>query len=353
MTFFNNVYKDRRVFITGHTGFKGSWFLCALERLGAKCGGFSLPQTVSEPNHFALLDLSCRDIRGDVNDFSALQRAIHEFEPEIVFHLAAQPLVRLSYKEPLETFSTNVMGTVNLLESCKTCETIRSVVVITTDKVYENRENTEGYCEADRLGGFDPYAASKACAELVIASYRQSFYETTGKLLASARAGNVIGGGDWAEDRLLPDLVKAAVQNKTVQIRMPEAVRPWEHVLEPLFGYLRLGQCLMEGKAEFGAAWNFGPNPDGCVSVGTLVQQAGTYWNRIKAEFPSWIDDSLHETKLLYLNCEKAKTHLGWQPVWNFAETLRYTVDWYREFYENQKVLTSEQLERYMKAHDE
>lgn len=348
-----SIYANRRVFITGHTGFKGSWFLAALENAGATCCGFSLPQSVSEPNHFSLLKLASTDIRGDVNDFAAVNRAIQDFQPEIIFHLAAQPLVRLSYARPLETFTTNVLGTANLLEAARQCDTVQSVVVITTDKVYENRENTEGYREDDRLGGFDPYAASKACAELVVASYRQSFYQKNGKLLASVRAGNVIGGGDWAEDRLIPDLVKAAAQNKTVPIRMPMAVRPWEHVLEPLFGYLRVGELLLEGKSEFAAAWNFGPDKDGCVSVGTLVEQAGLYWNRIKAEFPvlsKKIDQSLHETTLLYLNCDKAQSLLGWKPVWNFEETLRHTIEWYREFYENKKVLTLEQLEQYKGA---
>ncbi|MGL4943340.1 MAG: CDP-glucose 4,6-dehydratase [Thermoguttaceae bacterium] len=347
MPIFRDVYNNRRVFVTGHTGFKGSWLVAWLERLGAVCCGFSLPGAVSSPDHFSLLNLNVNDVRGDVADIASLRNAIRHFEPEIVFHLAAQPLVRLSYAKPLETFTTNVIGTANLLEAARDCESVKAVVIITTDKVYENREWDWGYRENDRLGGHDPYAASKACAEIVVSSYRQSFYQSGGKLLASVRAGNVIGGGDWAGDRLIPDLVRAALKGETTHIRMPHATRPWEHVLEPLFGYLCLGQCLLEGQSGFADAWNFGPNIEGCISVGNLVEKVGCCWDRIRVALSKDCDNDLHETTLLYLNSDKARLKLGWEPVWSFDATLRHTIEWYREFYENKRVITLNQLERY------
>lgn len=345
---FHSVYNSRRVFVTGHTGFKGSWLAAWLERLGAVCGGFSLPGTVTSPDHFSLINLNIADIRGDVTNLAALRNALHHFAPEIVFHLAAQPLVRRSYQQPLETFATNVTGTANLLEAVRGCASVKAVVVITTDKVYENREWDWGYRENDRLGGHDPYAASKACAELVVASYRQSFCHDSGKLLASTRAGNVIGGGDWADDRLIPDLVRAALKDETTHIRMPHATRPWQHVLEPLSGYLLLGERLLASDISAAAAWNFGPNDDGCVSVSELAQRATQCWSQIHVTQSESLVTPLHETTALRLDWTKAKKCLGWQPVWTFDETMQHTLDWYREYAENDNVLTTNQLEQYI-----
>jgi CDP-glucose 4,6-dehydratase len=348
MRFFNDIYKDRRVFLTGHTGFKGSWLACWLSRwLGAKVCGFSDDQK-TEPHHYSLLkdSLDIDDHCGDIRHYEAVARSLCEFQPEIVFHFAAQPLVRRSYKEPLETFSTNTLGTANILQSARQCDSVKAVVIITTDKVYENLEVPRGYKETDVLGGYDPYAASKACAEIVVNSFRRSFYETEKKLLASCRAGNVVGGGDWAEDRLIPDIVRSAARGDTTFIRMPGAVRPWEHVLEPISGYLLLGQYLLEGKSEFAEAWNFGPDVESNVTVGEVVKRASEIWNKIHIDVSK--EPQPHETTLLMLDCEKAKTRLNWKPVWNLQQTIEKTVEWYREFYEHGTILTWEQLEEYI-----
>jgi len=345
MHFFNNTYNQRRVLVTGHTGFKGTWLCAWLEKLGAETIGFSDPQR-NVPDHYELLNLPIIHQEGDVRDYVRLQSVIRTYRPEIVFHLAAQPLVRRSYDDPLETFSTNVLGTANLLQAVRECDSVKAAVVITTDKVYENKEREQGYREKDVLGGHDPYAASKACAELVVSSFRQSFYEAEGKLLASCRAGNVIGGGDWAADRLIPDLMRAAAKGETTPIRMPQAVRPWEHVLEPLAGYLQLGQMLLEGKAEFAQAWNFGPDAPGHETVGEIIRLASQYWSTIQAEMT--MPASRHETTLLKLDCTKARHRLSWQPVWNLQRTVEKTVEWYREYYEHRAVLTWKQLETYL-----
>ena len=345
---FNNIYQGKKVFLTGHTGFKGSWLSLWLEQLGAVVGGFSQWEPVSTPCHVSLLTPPAHDFRGDVREFDKLNFAVQRFAPEIVFHLAAQPLVRKSYGDPLETFSTNILGTANLLRACCDIPSVKAVVVITTDKVYENREWSWGYRETDTLGGHDPYAASKACAELVVNSFRKSFYETEGKLTASCRAGNVIGGGDWAHDRIVPDMVRATAKGETTIIRMPNAVRPWEHVLEPLAGYLLVGQRLLEGKAEFAQAWNFGPDTEGIVTVAQLVELAKTHWNALKIDLDRLTGQPLHETSYLSLDCSKAKHRLGWLPVWSLAETVRHTIDWYREYYENNKVATLEQLSQFV-----
>lgn len=351
MPFFNNIYQQRRVFVTGHTGFKGTWLCAWLKKLGADIIGFSNQQR-SVPCHYELLNLPVVHQQGDIRDYSHLRDVIQSYRPEIVFHLAAQPLVRRSYNDPLETFSTNVLGTANLLQAVRECDSVKATVVITTDKVYENKESEQGYRETDILGGYDPYAASKACAELVVGSFRQSFYEAEGKLLASCRAGNVIGGGDWAEDRLIPDLVRAAAKNETTEIRMPQAVRPWEHVLEPLAGYLQLGQRLLEGKAEFAEAWNFGPDSAGHETVGEIVRLASHFWQKVKiAETTS--QANCHETTLLKLDCTKAKHRLNWKPVWNLQRTVEKTVEWYREYYEHGTILTWEQLETYLEDANE
>ena len=346
MPFFNQLYNQRPVLVTGHTGFKGSWLCAWLEKLGAKVIGFSDQQRTA-PNHYELLNLPIIDLQGDVRNLSQLQDAFQKHQPEIVFHLAAQALVRRSYREPLETFSMNTLGTANVLQAARESDSVKAVIIVTTDKVYENLEVPRGYKETDTLGGHDPYAASKACAELVVNSYRQSFYEVSGKLLASCRAGNVIGGGDWAEDRLIPDLIKAAAKNETLSIRMPQAVRPWEHVLEPLGGYLLLGQYLLEGKSEFAQAWNFGPDPESNVTVGEVVKLATSIWDKIQIDVSR--EPQPHETTLLMLDCEKAKTQLNWKPVWNLQQTVEKTVQWYREYYEHGTISTRRQLEDYLK----
>jgi CDP-glucose 4,6-dehydratase len=348
MKFFNDIYRDRRVFLTGHTGFKGTWLCAWLEKLGAKIIGFSDHQR-SNPCHYELLNLPIVHHQGDIRDLMQLQSVFKTHQPEIVFHLAAQPLVRRSYNDPLETFSTNVLGTANVLQATRECDSVKAAVMITTDKVYENKECEEGYRETDTLGGYDPYAASKACAELVIGSFRQSFYAAEGKLLASCRAGNVIGGGDWAEDRLIPDLIRAAARGETTAIRMPQAVRPWEHVLEPLAGYLQLGQMLLEGKTEFAQAWNFGPDATGHETVGEIVRLASQYWRAIKSA-ETTPQTSRHETTLLKLDCTKAKRQLNWKPMWNLQQTIKKTVEWYREYYEHGSILTWKQLEAYMEC---
>ena len=344
MKFFNNIYKDCRVFLTGHTGFKGSWLSCWLSRwLGAKICGFSNDQK-TEPHHYSLIkdSLNIDDHCGNVCDYEMVNRSLYEFHPEIVFHFAAQPLVRRSYKETLETVSTNVLGTANILQAARQCDSVKAVVIITTDKVYENLEVQRGYKETDVLGGYDPYAASKACAELVVGSFRKSFYETAGKLLASCRAGNVVGGGDWAEDRLIPDLVRSAARGDTTFIRMPSAIRPWEHVLEPLSGYLLLGQRLLEGKSEFAEAWNFGPDATSNVTVGEVVKSASEVWNKIRVNISK--EPQPHETTLLMLDCEKAKTRLNWKPIWNLQETIDFTIHWYQQYYEKNKIETFQQM---------
>jgi len=345
---FQNIYNKARVFITGHTGFKGSWLTAWLSRLGAEVCGFS-DQRYTEPCHYALLNPSIRDECGDIRDCDWLVDVLGSFSPDIVFHLAAQPLVRRSYREPLETFSTNVLGTANLLQACCQTPSVKAIVIITTDKVYENREWNWGYREIDPLGGHDPYAASKACTEIVAASFRRSFLEEKNVLLATCRAGNVIGGGDWGEDRLIPDLIRAAAKGKITPIRMPHAVRPWQHVLEPLAGYLLVGQKLLENEKSFADAWNFGPDADGSVSVGKVAQLAMKHWKQIRVELTdSNMKPPRHETSYLTLDSSKARQLLHWKPVWNIEETLLQTIRWYKHYYAAGEILTHKQLELFM-----
>ncbi|KWR79436.1 CDP-glucose 4,6-dehydratase [Cupriavidus sp. IDO] len=326
---FDDIYEGRRVLLTGHTGFKGSWLAQWLVQLGATLTGFALAPATT-PSHWQLLDLPATDLRGDVRDLPALDAALAQSQPEIVFHLAAQPLVRRSYRDPLESWSTNVMGTANVLEACRRHRCVRAVVVVTTDKVYANQEWAWGYRESDRLGGHDPYSASKAAAELVAASYRQGFFSQDGApLLATARAGNVLGGGDWSEDRLIPDLVRASSRGETLEIRSPHATRPWQHVLDCLAGYLLLGQRLLEGDHSCAAAWNFGPAAQDNRSVEAVLAQMQGHWPAL-----AWrVSDAPqpHEAKLLYLDSSLARSRLGWQPAWNLGQALAATAAWYRE----------------------
>ena len=352
-TCFGGVYNGTKVFITGHTGFKGSWLALWLKRLGADVCGYALDPP-SSPSHFDLLDLEMTSIISDVRDVEALERAMADFQPEIVFHMAAQPLVRLGYREPAETFETNIMGTVNVFEACRKATSVRAIVNITSDKCYDNKEWIWGYRENDPMGGYDPYSASKGCAELVANCYRRSYFNnaTFGKehntLLASCRAGNVIGGGDWADDRLIPDIMKATDKNETVTIRNPIATRPWQHVLEPLSGYLCVGWQLLDGRADCADGWNFGPADEGNLSVGQVVAKSKTYWSKINyVANPPAAD--IHEAQLLHLDCSKASYHLKWKPVWRIDDTLKRTVSWYKAFYEAGELLSIGDLEAYVK----
>ncbi len=342
---FGGVYQGRRVLVTGHSGFKGSWLCAWLAQLGATVRGVALPPE-STPNHVALLHTEMESVWCDLRDAENLDRAVREFHPEILFHLAAQPLVRRSYRDPAETFSVNVGGTVNLLESVRNCGSLRSVVIVTSDKCYRNDERQAGYREEEPLGGRDPYSASKGCQEIVAASFRDSFLSASGILLATARAGNVIGGGDWAEDRLIPDLVRAAERGEVEPLRSPDAVRPWQHVLEPLSGYLELGRRLFAGDAACADAWNFGPAESEAVTVGEAAANMKRFWDRVEYRFAP-PPGAPHEAKLLRLDCGKAERGLGWHGVWNVEETFRRTAGWYRDYYETGRIGTMADLDAY------
>lgn len=333
----NTVFwRGKRVFLTGHTGFKGSWLSLWLQRLGAELTGFSL-RPPTEPNLFdeARVGQGMRSIIGDIRDLAALQQAMQDAQPDIVIHMAAQPLVRYSYENPVETYAVNVMGTVHLLEAVRNTPSVKAVVNITTDKCYENREWVWGYRENEPMGGYDPYSNSKGCAELVSAAYRSSFfnansYEEHGVALATVRAGNVIGGGDWARDRLIPDTLAAFEQGKAVNIRNPKAIRPWQHVLEPLRGYLILAEYLSEQGSSYAEGWNFGPNDEDAKPVGWIVEQMAKLWGRDA----NWqIDPKTHphEANYLKLDISKARSRLDWQPALRLNDALKLIIDWAKQ----------------------
>ncbi|WP_158885973.1 CDP-glucose 4,6-dehydratase [Rhodanobacter sp. L36] len=344
---FGGAYEGRRVLVTGHTGFKGSWLCLWLEAMGAQVSGLALaPDT--ELAHWNLLGLSdVRDTRVDIRDGNALRQALDAIQPEVIFHLAAQPLVRRSYGDPVTTFDTNVTGLVNLLEAVRSTTSVRALVNATTDKVYLDQPTTSGYREDHPLGGHDPYSTSKACAELVTDCYRKSFFSVSGPRMATARAGNVIGGGDWSEDRLVPDLVRAASTGTALSIRNPGAVRPWQHVLEPLSGYLRLGEALLTG-ADVEGAWNFGPSLDANLPVQELVTKMKDHWPEFLVEHDA--TPQPHEAGVLRLDCSKAAQTLGWRPVWNADDTLQRTSHWYRAYYEHGLICSRSDLRDYVAA---
>lgn len=323
-------WAGRRVFLTGHTGFKGGWLALWLRELGAEVYGYALP-AATEPSLWqaARLHELAPGTLADIRDAQRLADAVTAFAPEIVLHLAAQPLVRESYRTPAETYATNVMGTLNLLEAVRKCDSVCAVVVVTSDKCYENREWLWPYREQDSLGGHDPYSSSKACTELLCASWRESFLREAGVALATARAGNVLGGGDWSADRLVPDILRAWQTGESLTLRYPQAVRPWQHVLEPLHGYLALAQALVEQGEAVASAWNFGPDAEGLVSVGDLVDRLARHW---PGEARWSVDAAVqpHEAGLLSLDSAKARAKLDWRPRWALQQALERTLDWHQ-----------------------
>ena len=326
------AFRDTKVLITGHTGFKGAWLAMWLKQLGARVSGFALAPEDGEKSLFSLASVEhgLSSVIADLREQQAVHAAFKESNPDIVFHLAAQSLVRRSYEQPVETYATNVMGTVHVLEAARASSNLKGIVVVTSDKCYQNLEQQKGYQEDDPMGGADPYSSSKGCAELVVEAYRRSFFsDADNALIASARAGNVIGGGDWCQDRLVPDIARAIASNSPVIIRNPDAIRPWQHVLEPLRGYLMLGERLLKGQREFAEGWNFGPNESDAIPVGDLAEKIGSVWGKgtitrqSNAQAP-------HEAGILTLDVEKARSRLGYHPILYIDAAIALTVDWYR-----------------------
>lgn len=348
-------WKDKKVFITGHTGFKGGWLSLWLASMGAKVTGYALaPDTT--PNLFNVLAIDSlleKSHIADIRDLSSLQKAMSEAKPDVVIHMAAQPLVRYSYANPVETYATNVMGTVHVLESARSIDTLRATVIVTTDKCYENKEWTWGYRENEPMGGYDPYSNSKGCAELVTSAYRQSYFSKSNSTnnVASARAGNVIGGGDWSKDRLIPDAIKAFEANKPLMIRNPLATRPWQHVLEPLSGYLILAQALYERGSDFASGWNFGPRDEDNRSVQEVINLLITGWCDV-AKWQKESSEQPHEANLLKLDCSKARFQLGWLPQWNLETAMQKIVQWQKAYQakKNMQEVSLAQINQYISA---
>jgi CDP-glucose 4,6-dehydratase len=346
-------WRGKKVFVTGHTGFKVSWLSLWLQEMGATVTGYSLPAP-TKPSLFEMAAVAekMHSITGDVRNLEALSQAMADAKPDIVLHLAAQPLVRLSYKIPVDTYSTNVMGTVHVLEAIRNTPSVKAAVMVTTDKCYENKEWIWGYREDEPMGGHDPYSNSKGCAELVVSAYRRSFFHTANApRIASARAGNVIGGGDFAEDRLIPDIVRAAQAQTTLEIRHPEATRPWQHVLEPLSGYLSLAEKLYcTDGAKFAEGWNFGPHESDAWPVKQVVEGIFSTWNNVKIPVQFGTPSEVHEAKWLALDISKARHKLGWTPNLPLTEGLRWTAEWYQAQTEkrNMRELTLKQIHAFM-----
>jgi len=319
-------WRGKRVFVTGHTGFKGSWLSLWLQRLGAEVTGYALPPATT-PSLFSVANVATNmtSVFGDIRDLAALKRTIGEAQPEIVFHMAAQPLVRASYLDPIDTYSTNVLGTVNLFEAIRSQGSVRAVVNVTSDKAYENREWVWGYRETDPMGGYDPYSSSKGCAELVTAAYQRSF----GLPVASVRAGNVMGGGDWSPDRLVPDILAALSANRPIEIRNPTATRPWQHVLDPLRGYLTVAERVNGDPGRYAEGWNFGPEEASCQPVSAVLEACVKAWGT-EASWRRQTGDHPHEANFLKLDSSKSRSRLGWSPRLTFTETTQITVDWHR-----------------------
>lgn len=347
-----SFWVGKKVFLTGHTGFKGSWLSLWLHLLGAEVTGYAL----EAPTTHSLFELGKietfmkKSIYGDVSDLELLTQSMVQAEPDIVIHMAAQPLVRASYVKPVDTFQTNVMGTVHVLEATRSCSSVRAILNVTTDKCYENQEWSWGYREIDHLGGYDPYSSSKACSELITSAYRRSFLEGSNIRVATARAGNVIGGGDWAEDRLIPDLIRSLTNEKKIHIRHPGAMRPWQHVLEPLSGYLVLCQSLYHNEEDYSGAWNFGPLDSDVRSVEWIVQKMLNKWS---GHHPGYEIDSqkhVHEATMLKLDCSKAHTQLGWYPQWRLEKALDLTIQWVHDFKAGRDVkeICIQQINEYM-----
>jgi CDP-glucose 4,6-dehydratase len=345
-----SFWQGRRIFITGHTGFKGSWLSLWLQSVGADVTGYALrPVTTPALFDVAQIHSGMHSVIGDIRDAAALTSAVRAAAPEVVFHMAAQPLVRYSYAQPVETYSTNVMGTVHLLEAVRACESVRAVVNVTSDKCYENREWVWGYRENEPMGGYDPYSNSKGCAELVTAAYRNSYFGAqSGVSLASARAGNVIGGGDWAADRLIPDILRSIEQRVAVRIRNPGAIRPWQHVLEPLSGYLTLAEHLLTDGPAFAEGWNFGPEDADAKPVEWIVDRLTALWGA-GASWQLDRDSHVHEATYLKLDCSKAAARLGWRPRWHLPHALEQIVAWQRAYLNgsDMRAVMLEQIDEY------
>ena len=354
---FGGIYENRKVLITGHTGFKGSWLCILLNKLGAHVYGYALdPPTNPSLYIEANIDEFVKSFIGDIRNLEYLQEVMSKVQPEIVIHMAAQPLVRESYKIPVETYAVNVMGTVNLLEVCRNTPGVKAIINVTTDKCYENREWHWGYRENEPMGGYDPYSNSKGCSELVTASYRNSYfnpknYNDHGVAVASVRAGNVIGGGDWANDRLIPDFIRAITRGEEIKIRSPYAIRPWQHVLEPLSGYLSLAAKLYSDGSQFADAWNFGPDDRDAKNVEWITNNICKIWGE-GASFSIDTNPQPHEANYLKLDCSKAKAELNWIPKWNIETTLKSIVDWNKAFLKGKDIrkVTSEQINTYFNS---
>ena len=351
-TLFGGIFKHKTVLVTGHTGFKGSWLVYWLKQLGANVVGYS-SGTPTSPSHIDLLDSDFISVIGDIRDFEKLSVTIETYKPDIVFHLAAQSLVHFSYHNPIETYETNVMGTLKVFEACRK-HNVKAIVNVTSDKAYENKEWLWGYRENDSIGGYDPYSSSKGCSELLTSSYRSSYFNekeyksTHNTLLASCRAGNVIGGGDWASDRLITDIMLSVSKGEKVAIRNPNATRPWQHVLEPLSGYLCVGQRLLEENLLFAGAWNFGPSHEGSITVEEVVRSVKKHWNKIDYEIMKH-SKQFHEANVLKLDCSKAYTLLHWKGVWDSDTAFEKTVKWYKAYYEqNASISTAEDFSSYI-----
>jgi len=342
------IYKDKKVFITGNTGFKGSWLSKWLLMLGADVVGFSHEKYP----HFDQLGLDAehKTHLWNIRNTLKVREILLEEKPDIIFHLAAQPIVSESYRFPLDTYSTNILGTVNLCEAVRELQP-KAFICITTDKVYADQPDTPAYRETDILGGYDPYACSKVCMEYIVDSYKKSFLENT--FVATARAGNVVGGGDWSQDRLIPDLMRAVKANSNFILRNPHHVRPWQHVVDVLAGYLLLGEKLLQRKQEYQGAWNFGPDVDSMITTQQLINKCKSYYPEINNIIGSGPKEQFHETKHLILDSTKARLKLGWKPKWNIDKTLEKTMDWYEEFITCGKLITEEQIINYMRENNE